>query len=74
MLALVSANPWRGPASALREHEAGVDEYVAVADSDQHAVHADLAKAADRQHPDRRPVRPWRTRELAGRVIAERRA
>jgi len=64
---------WRGPGGALGEHEAGIDEYVAVADADQHAVHADLAQATDRQHPDRRPVCPGRTRELAGRVTAERR-
>ena len=72
MLALLLSNSMAWISGALREHEAGVDQNVAVAHSDQHAVHADLAQAADRQHSDRWPIGSGRTGELAGGVIAER--
>ena len=36
----------------LREHEAGVEEDVAVARADEHAVHADFSEPAQRENLD----------------------
>ncbi len=49
--------------SALRKHEPSVDHYPAVLAADQHAIHADLAQAANGQHAQRRALIGRRTGE-----------
>jgi hypothetical protein len=51
---------------SLWKHEAGVYHDVAVPDADQHAVHADLAQAANWQNAQWRSLARWRPRELPG--------
>ena len=41
---------------ALGEHEPCIDQDVAVAHADEHAVHADLAQPSHRQDAQRRPL------------------